>query len=91
VCFWGIGRTFFGVHVHENEFTWGEEQKEVFDKIKQYLTSPPVLRAPRNGKGFKLYVAAQNHGIGAMLTQEDEGKEFPVAYLSRRLVYAETR
>jgi hypothetical protein len=75
---------------HENEFIWGEEQREVFDKIKRYLTSPPVLKAPRIGKGFKLYVAAQDHMIGAVLTQEDEGKEFPVAYLSRRLVDAET-
>jgi hypothetical protein len=76
---------------HENEFIWGEEQREAFDKIKQYLTSPPLLKAPRIGKEFKLYVAAQDHMIGAVLTQEDEGKEFPVAYLSRWLVDAETR
>jgi hypothetical protein len=75
---------------HENEFIWGKEQREAFYKIKRYLTSPPVLKAPRIGKEFKLYVAAQDHMIGAMLTQGDEGKEFPVAYL-RRLVDAKTR
>jgi hypothetical protein len=53
---------------HENEFIWREEQREAFDKIKQYLMSPPVLRAPRIGMGFKLYIAAQSHVIGAMLT-----------------------
>jgi hypothetical protein len=58
---------------HENEFIWGEEQRKAFDKIKQYLTSPPMLKAPRIRKGFKLYVAAQDHVIGAVLTQEDEG------------------
>jgi ribonuclease HI len=53
--------------------------------------SPPVLRDPKIGMGFKLYVAAQDHVLGAVLTQEDEGKEFPVAYLSRRLIDAKTR
>jgi hypothetical protein len=76
---------------HETEFIFGKELREVFDKIKRYLTSPPVLKAPRIGVGFKLYVAAQSHVIGAVLMQEDEGKEFPVAYLSRRLVDGETR
>jgi hypothetical protein len=40
---------------------------------------------------FKLYTTAQDRVIGTMLTQENEGKEFPVTYLSRRLVDAETR
>jgi uncharacterized protein (DUF486 family) len=52
--------------------------------------SPPVLRAPRIGMGFMLYVATQNHVIEAVITQEDEG-EFSVAYLSRRFIDAETR
>jgi hypothetical protein len=76
---------------HKNEFIWGEEQREALDKIKQYLTSPPMLKAPRIRKGFKLYVAAQDHVIGAVLMLEADGKEFLVAYLSRRLVDAETR
>jgi hypothetical protein len=28
---------------HEEEFTWGAEQRESFEKIKEYLVSPPVL------------------------------------------------
>jgi hypothetical protein len=28
---------------HEEEFTWGAEQREAFEKIKEYLVSPPVL------------------------------------------------
>jgi hypothetical protein len=43
---------------HECEFVWGEEQKRAFAHIKEYLSSPPVLRAPKAGKDFKLYVAA---------------------------------
>jgi hypothetical protein len=66
-------------------------RRKHFQKIKLYLMSPPMLKAPRIGVGFKLYIAAQNHVISAMLTHEDEGKEFSVAYLTRRLIYAETR
>jgi hypothetical protein len=76
---------------HENAFRWGDEQREAFNKIKSYLATPPVLRAPQLGKDFKLYISAQNHVIGSVLTQEDRGKEFMVAYLSRRLGDAETR
>jgi hypothetical protein len=38
--------------------------------------SPPVLRAPKLDRGFRLYVAAHEHMIGAVLTQEDNGKEY---------------
>jgi hypothetical protein len=76
---------------HEGEFMWGAEQREAFEKIKQYLTSPPVLKAPKAGEAFRLYIAAQEHVIGIVLMQQEDGKEFVVAYLSRRLVDAETR
>jgi hypothetical protein len=76
---------------HESDFLWGDEQKEAFEKIKRYLASPPVLCAPKNDKGFKLYIYAQERVIGAALLQEDEGKEYVVAYISRRLLDTETR
>jgi hypothetical protein len=72
-------------------FTWGAKQQEAFDEIKSYLTSPPVLRAPKCGIPFKLYIAAEKDVIGGVLTQETEGKEYIVAYESRRLLDAETR
>jgi hypothetical protein len=67
---------------HEHEFRWGIKQEEAFGKIKQYMMSPPVLRAPKPCKECKLYVAAQERVIRAMLTQEDSGKEFMVVYAS---------
>ena len=33
----------------EANFTWAAEQQEAFEKIKKYLTSPPVLKAPMRG------------------------------------------
>jgi hypothetical protein len=43
------------------------------------------------GEMFNLYVAAQEQVIGVVLTQESNGKEFIVAYVSRRLLGAEAR
>ena len=60
-------------------------------KIKYYLSSPPVLKAPRRGVPFKLYIAAEDKVFGAVLTQETEGKEYVITYISRRLIDAETR
>jgi hypothetical protein len=58
------------------------EQREAFKKIKEYLLSPPVLRAPKARNPFKIYIAMQEGVIGAVLLQEEDGKEFPVAYMS---------
>jgi hypothetical protein len=51
-------------------------------KIKEYLVSPPVLRPLKAGNPFKMYIAMQERVIGAILLQEEDGKEFPVAYIS---------
>jgi len=48
-----------------------------------YLSSSPVLKAPRRGVPFILYVASENKVIDAILTQEIEGKEHVVTYVSR--------
>ena len=76
---------------NDTEFIWGAEQQEAFNLIRKYLSSAPVLKAPQAGVPFRLYIAAKDKVIGAVLTQETEGKEYVVTYLSRRLVDAETR
>jgi hypothetical protein len=52
------------------DFTWGAKQQEAFDEIKSYLTSPPVLQAPKSDIHFKLYVVAEKDVIEAILTQK---------------------
>ena len=49
-----------------------------------------MLKAPRRVVSFRLYVAAEDKVIGAVLTQETEEK-YIITYLSRRLIDAETR
>jgi hypothetical protein len=67
------------------------EQRTTFNKIKEYLSSPLVLRAPKEGKSFKLCIAAQEHVVGGVLMQEEGNMEFVVAYISRWLTSTKTR
>jgi hypothetical protein len=60
----------------------GVEQQEAFAKIRNYFSSPSVFKAPRRGVPSKLYVAAEDKVIGAVLTQKTEGKEYVITYIS---------
>ncbi len=75
----------------EADFTWGAKQQEAFEGLKMYLSTPPVVRAPKAGMPFRLYAAPEDKVIGTVLTQEEDGKEYIITYLSRRLLDAETR
>ena len=68
---------------NEAEFTWGPKQQELFEKIKQYLSSPLVFMAPRRGVPFRLYVAVGDKVIEVVLTQKTEGNEYVITYMSR--------
>ena len=69
----------------------GGEQHDAYNNIKTYLSNPPVLRAPKSGVPFKLYIAVQEKVIGAVLAQEDGRKEYIFAYVSHRLLDTESR
>jgi hypothetical protein len=76
---------------NEVEFTWGADQQCAFENIKRYLSSPPAMKAPMAGTPFRLYIAAEDAVIGAVLMQVMEGKEPIITYLSRHLIDVETR
>ena len=42
-----------------------------------------MLKAPKRGVSFRLNVAVEDRVIGAILTQETEGNEYIISYLSR--------
>ena len=69
------------------EFQWFPEHQQAVDKIKQVLSSEPVLRYFDPNKKVKIQADASSTGIGAYLLQ-DRG---PVAYASRALSETEQR
>jgi hypothetical protein len=75
---------------HKKEFVWGMAQWDAFNWIKEYLSKSMVLHAPKMGLAYRLYIAATNKVLGAVLTQEHDGKEFTIVYLSSQMLDVET-
>ena len=69
-----------------NRVLWTPEHEQFFVLLKNMLTSKPILRSPDPMKPFVLQTDASDTGIGAVLSQsDDDGKEHPVAFYSRKL------
>ena len=69
------------------KWDWTTECPERFDKIKQILSSKPVLRFPDFNKRFHVFADSSLTGLGAVLLQEDEetGAFYAVSYCGRAL------
>ena len=48
-------------------FEWTEEADKAFQDLKKYLTSPPVMVAPRPRESLVLYLAATPYSASAAL------------------------
>lgn len=64
---------------------WTEKCHTAFQTLKQKLTTAPVLAYADFNKSFILDVDASHDGLGAVLSQEWEGKIRPIAFASRSL------
>ena len=55
------------------------------------MTRLPTVCAPIPGKPLKLYLATNDEAIRALIAQDDqEGKEQPIYYISKKLKDAKT-
>lgn len=70
-------------------FNWGPSQQEAFEKLVSLCSSTPVLAFADYTKPFILHTDASMDGLGAVLYQEQEGKERVLAFASRRLSRSE--
>ena len=63
---------------------WTTECQAAFDKLREALTSPPILSYPdfKSDRPFLLYTDASNTGVGACLLQDQEGVPRVIAYVS---------
>ena len=49
-------------------FTWSQKYQDIFNKLKELLTSAPILRVADLDKDFIVYVDARKEGLGGVLT-----------------------
>ncbi|XP_075479311.1 uncharacterized protein LOC142520194 [Primulina tabacum] len=56
----------------DNFFLWNDECEKFFCKLKEMLTSAPVLALPEGTEGFVVYTDASKEGFGCVLMQNDK-------------------
>ena len=72
-----------------NEFIWTEKCQNAFDNLKQAFISPQIMAYPQDCGEFILDTDACDTGIGAVLSQNQNGEIRVIAYGSRTLNHAE--
>ena len=73
----------------KKDWKWEEKHQRAFEELKRKTTSQPVLGLPRREGKFRVETDASGHAIGGVLSQEQEGKWKPIAFLSRTMQPAE--
>ena len=63
-------------------FKWDDEQQQAYLKMKELMTTTPVLAYPASDGKFILDCDASGVTIAAVLSQIQEGEEKPVSYAS---------
>ena len=73
---------FFKIMKRKGPFEWTQEADEAFQDLKKYLTSPPVMVAPRPQEPLVIYLAATPYSTSAALVairEEHRAKTAPFA------------
>jgi len=73
------------------KFVWGEEQQNAFEKLKRAITHPQVLAFFKNDCKTRIITDASPVGLGAVLTQFQDGCWRVISYASRSLTEVEKR
>lgn len=72
------------------QFEWTAECNNAFEYLKTELMKPTLLQYPDFGKEFCITTDASKQACGAVLTQDHNGQQLPVAYASRMFTQGES-
>lgn len=68
------------------KFKWSQETQIAFEKLKEAISTAPVLINPNFNNHFYVQCDASTTGIGSVLFQlGEDGSEHPIAFFSRKL------
>ena len=67
-------------------FIWGEREQAAFEKMKELITTAPVLIFPDDHRTYRVEADSSDVATGATLSQQsDDGKWHPIAFYSKSL------
>lgn len=72
------------------KFEWTVQCNEAFEYLKKQLMKPTLLQYPDFEKEFCITTDASKHACGAVLSQEYDGKQLPVAFASKSFTKGES-
>jgi hypothetical protein len=74
------GLPFFKLLKHQEKFVWTPEADQALAQLKDFLSKPPVLTAPRKKEQLLLYLAATTHVVSTTIVVErqEDGHAYPV-------------
>ena len=73
----------------KKKWKWEKEHQEAFAKLKEKITSQPILTLLRREGKFQVETNTLGYTIGGVIFQEQEGKWKPITFLSRTMQLAE--
>ena len=79
---------FFSTLHKSKDFEWTPACEQ---DLKRYLTSHPLLSKLKDGEQLFIYLVVSESTVSTVLIREEEGKQFPIYYVSKSLLDAETR
>jgi len=86
-----IARPLHELTKKNQQFYWKEPQEGAFQKLKQALTSAPLLAMPIDGGGYVLDTDANNFSMGCVLQQWQDGELKVIGYASKAFSEPEPR
>jgi ribonuclease HI len=65
---------------HQEKFVWTPEADQALAQLKDFLSKPPVLTAPRKKEQLLLYLAVTTHVVSSAIVVErqEDGHAYPV-------------
>jgi hypothetical protein len=74
------GLSFFKLLKHQERFAWTPEADQALAQLKDFLSKPPVLTAPRKKEQLLLYLAVTTHVVSTAIVVErqEDGHAYPV-------------
>src|SRR5205085_1490245 len=72
-------------YFNRGEWRWTEVEQRAFYSLRCHLTMPEPLAHPDMAIPFSVYVDSSGTGMGAILTQIQNGREVVISFWSRSL------
>ena len=71
------------------KFEWTPDLQTAFEHLKNAIVQAPILHYPNHNKTYIVYTDTSDDACGAQLSQNHNGTEFPIAFLSH--TFSETQ